>query len=178
MSCVRSRASRRGAELERATAKALGGKRVRRSRFESAPDLEALELPCGLVVQIECKARESLPALVVGALDQARKYAPEGAIPVAVLRARGAAPVTVLSLKHFALIAGAQSLTCQALPVAPYSAAEFLRELTERGIIARVVDGRLELRGAGLTAAQREEARLVADSFGEELLAEASQWAL
>ena len=107
MSCVRSRASRRGAALERATAKALGGQRVRRSRFESAADLEPIELPCGLVVQCECKARAALPVLVTDALDQARKYAPEGAIPVAVLRAKGAAPMVVLSLEHFALIAGA-----------------------------------------------------------------------
>ena len=69
-------------------------------------------------------------------------------------------------------------MTCQALPIEPYTAREFLRELAERGVSARVVAGKLELRGVGLTAAQREEARLVADSFGEELLAEASQWAL
>ena len=108
MSCVRSRASRRGADLERATAKALGGKRVHRARCESAPDIEAIELPSGLVVQCECKARAALPVLVTDALDQARKYAPAGAIPVAVLRAKGAAPMVVLSLDHFALIAGVQ----------------------------------------------------------------------
>lgn len=102
MSC----ASRRGADLERTAAKALGGKRVHRSRFEKAPDVEPVTLPTGLVVQVECKARESLPVLVVDALDQAREYAPAGAIPVAVLRAKGASPVVVLSLDHFALIAG------------------------------------------------------------------------
>ena len=68
-------------------------------------------------------------------------------------------------------------MTCQALPIEPYTAADFLRELAARGIVARVVAGKLELRGVGLTAAQREEARLVADSFGEELLAEVSRWA-
>lgn len=102
MSC----ASRRGADLERAAAKALGGKRVHRSRFEKAPDVEPVTLPNGTVIQVECKARESLPVLVVDALDQAREYAPAGAIPVAVLRAKGASPVVVLSLDHFALIAG------------------------------------------------------------------------
>ena len=109
MSCARNRASRRGADLERATAEALGGKRVRRSRFESAPDLAPIELPSGVVLLCECKARQSLPVLVVDALDQARAYAPAGALPVAVLRAKGAAPIVVLSLAHFALIAGAQS---------------------------------------------------------------------
>lgn len=69
-------------------------------------------------------------------------------------------------------------MTCQALPIEPYSASDFLRDLAERGVSARVVAGKLELRGVGLTAAQREEARLVADSFGDELLAEASQWDL
>lgn len=105
----RNRASRRGKALELVTERVLGGERVHRSRFESAPDLEPLTLPCGLVVQIECKARAALPVLVVDALDQARKYAPEGALPVAVLRAKGAAPIVVLSLAHFALISGAQS---------------------------------------------------------------------
>ena len=68
-------------------------------------------------------------------------------------------------------------MTCQALPIEPYTAREFLEDLAERGIDARVVAGKLELRGVGLTAAQREEARLVADTFGAELLMEVSQWA-
>ena len=68
-------------------------------------------------------------------------------------------------------------MSCQALPIEPYTAADFLRDLAERGVSARVVAGKLELRGIGLTAAQREEARLVADSFGEELLMEVSRWA-
>jgi Mn-dependent DtxR family transcriptional regulator len=68
-------------------------------------------------------------------------------------------------------------MSCTALPVAPYTAAEFLRDLAARGIVARVVAGKLELRGVGLTAAQREEARLVADTFGAELLMEVNQWA-
>ena len=106
---ARSCASRRGAELERTAAKVLGGQRVHRSRFESAPDLAPIELPSGLVLLCECKARATLPVLVTDALDQARAYAPAGAIPVAVLRAKGAAPIVVLSLEHFALIAGAQS---------------------------------------------------------------------
>jgi hypothetical protein len=95
--------------LELVAGRVLGGERVHRSRFESAPDLKPIELPCGLVLQVECKARATLPVLVVDALDQARAYAPAGAIPVAVLRAKGAAPIVVLSLAHFAAIAGAQS---------------------------------------------------------------------
>jgi Mn-dependent DtxR family transcriptional regulator len=66
-------------------------------------------------------------------------------------------------------------MSCTALPVAPYTAAEFLRDLAARGIVASVVDGKLELRGVGLSASQREEARLVADTFGAELLMEVNR---
>ena len=68
-------------------------------------------------------------------------------------------------------------MSCQALPIEPYTAADFLEHLAARGIDARVVAGKLELRGVGLSASQREEIRLVADSFGDELLMEVSRWA-
>ena len=54
---------------EERTARALGGRRVRRARFEVAPDIE--QTP-GLVVEV--KSRGRLPALVVGALEQASRY--------------------------------------------------------------------------------------------------------
>lgn len=69
-------------------------------------------------------------------------------------------------------------MSCTPLPVAPYSAAEFLRDLAARGVVARIVDGKIELRGPGINAAQREEIRLVADTFGDELLVEVTRWAL
>ena len=69
-------------------------------------------------------------------------------------------------------------MSCTTLPVAPYTAAEFLRDLAAHGVVARIVDGKIELRGPGINAAQREEIRRVADTFGDELLAEVSRWDL
>lgn len=69
-------------------------------------------------------------------------------------------------------------MSCTTLPVAPYTAAEFLRDLAARGVTASIVDGKLKLRGPGINAAQREEIRRVADTFGDELLAEVTRWVL
>lgn len=100
-----SAASRRGSNLERKAAKALGSKRVLRAIGESAGDIECVRLPCGLELSAECKKRESLPALIRGAMDQARRYLPN-AIPCAILAGFGEQPVIVLPLSAFREIAG------------------------------------------------------------------------
>lgn len=105
----RRRALRRSADRERQAAELLGTTRVKRSRFESAPDLPPVRLPCGLTLMPEVKTRRRLPALVTKALDQAKGYAPPGAIPVAVLSATGAEPVIVLPLRAFRRIAGIEN---------------------------------------------------------------------
>ena len=69
----------------RRTAKALGGRRVVRQQYESAPDIEGVE---GMAVEVKHRAR--LPVLVTSALAKARKYAAPGGIAVAVLYQKGA----------------------------------------------------------------------------------------
>lgn len=96
----------RSARRERQAAELLGTKRVRRSRYERAPDCEPVALPCGMIVQPEVKTRKRLPALVVQALAQARGYGPSGSIPAAILSETGGEPVIVLPLRAFRLVAG------------------------------------------------------------------------
>lgn len=86
---------------EKRTAVALGGRRVTRERFESAPDVA--DVP-GFAVEV--KYRKRLPRLVVEALRQAEGYAILGARPVAVLFERGSREgIAVLRLADFATIA-------------------------------------------------------------------------
>lgn len=86
------------ARAEERAAKALGGRRVKRDRYESAPDIEGLEGWCP-----EVKSRRRLPRLVVDALAQAEGYAILGQKPVAVLFERGSrAGLAVLRLADFA----------------------------------------------------------------------------
>lgn len=101
-----TRHHRRGAALEARTAAALGGRRVRRSRFEKVSDLEPLALPSGAVIIVECKSRQALPALVTGALAQAREYGTAEMLPVAVLAAKGCAPVVCMTLADFRVAVG------------------------------------------------------------------------
>lgn len=96
----------RAARRERQAAELLGTKRVKRSRYERAPDCEPVTLPCGVVLSPEVKTRKRLPALVVRALDQARGYGPAGSVPAAVLSETGGEPVIVLPLRAFRRIAG------------------------------------------------------------------------
>ena len=83
---------------ERRGAKLLGGARVERGRFESAPDI--VDVPGWLP---EVKYRKRLPRLVVDALAQAEGYAILGQKPVAVLFERGSrVGLAVLRLDDFA----------------------------------------------------------------------------
>ena len=99
-------AHRRTADRERQAAELLGTTRVKRSRYESAPDVAPVRLPCGLTLMPEVKTRRRLPKLVTGALAQAERYAPPGAIPAAVLSETGGEPMIVLALRAFRRIAG------------------------------------------------------------------------
>lgn len=88
------------AYAEERAAKALGGRRVRRERFESAPDLEGID---GWTPEVKYRAR--LPRLVVQALRQAAAYAILGARPVAILFERGSREgIACLRLDDFALL--------------------------------------------------------------------------
>lgn len=98
-------AHRRAADRERQAAALLGTKRVKRSRFESAPDCEPVSLPCGVVLAPEVKTRKRLPKLITAALAQAERYGPPGSIPVAILSATGGEPLLVMGLRAFRRIA-------------------------------------------------------------------------
>lgn len=95
----------RAARREREAAAALGSKRVHRSRYESAPDIQPVTLPSGHTLSIEVKTRARLPVLLTSALEQAAGYNPE-AIPCAVLSEKGGVALLVLPLKAFAAIVG------------------------------------------------------------------------
>jgi hypothetical protein len=110
-----SAAHRRGASLERRTARALGSRRVIRARGQRAPDVECVRLPCGVEVVIECKHRKSLPALIRNALKQAAGYSP-GSVPVAILQAFGQEAVAVVPLDLFRQLTG---LKAPMVPVQP-----------------------------------------------------------
>ena len=96
---------RRAANRERQAASLLGTRRVHRGRYESAPDVEPVTLPCKITLQVEVKTRAKLPALVTSALAQAARYAP-GAVPAVVMSATGAEPLIALPLRAFRRIAG------------------------------------------------------------------------
>ena len=86
------------ARAEERAAVALGGRRVKRAKFESAPDL--VDVP-GWVPEV--KYRKRLPRLVVDALRQAESYSILGQRPVAVLFERGSRTgIAVLRLADFA----------------------------------------------------------------------------
>lgn len=101
-----SAAHNRARALENETATTLRGKRVKyRARYQRAPDVLPLALPCGVTVQPECKARKTVPKLVTDAIKQARGYTPD-AVPLAVLRAPRGETIVCLPLADFARIAG------------------------------------------------------------------------
>ena len=100
-----SRAHRRGADAERAVARALGTTRTRnRSRFETAPDMEPVRLESGVTLVVESKARGSVPRWLVGAVEQAARYLPS-AVPVAVVSGAGVR-LAVLHLADLAALLG------------------------------------------------------------------------
>lgn len=98
-------AHRRGAALERSAARHLGTRRVRPRRGVSAPDVEPVRLPSGVVLSVECKKRGRAPALLLRALEQAKRYLPS-AVPAVVFAPTGEPPLIVLSLDVFRRIAG------------------------------------------------------------------------
>lgn len=97
-----SRVSRRAARRELEAADAFGVKRVRRARYESAPDIEPVVLSTGDVLSVEVKSRATLPVLLRDALDQAKGYP----VPVAVLSALGGSAVACLPLADFVRLLG------------------------------------------------------------------------
>lgn len=90
---------------ERTAAKALGSTRTVRRIGESAPDMATVVLPNGEVLQPEVKHRARLPALIVGALGQARRYSPD-AVPLAVVSERGGPQLACLYLSDLARLLG------------------------------------------------------------------------
>lgn len=105
-----SAASRRGAAAEERAAVALGTRRIHRRRGESAPDLMQVKTSTGATLGPEVKSRKRLPALVTGALDQARRYFGTRAIPIAVLYAKGAHDgIVCLRLADFTRLVGIEA---------------------------------------------------------------------
>ena len=103
-----SRASRRAAARELEAAKVLGTKRVHRSRYERAPDVQPLRLPSGHVLQLEIKTRAKPVALIAKALEQATTYTPS-AVPVAVISSTGGHATACIPLAAFAEIIGVRA---------------------------------------------------------------------
>lgn len=103
----RRRALRRGARREREAAQVLGTKRIQRGR-SSAPDVRPVVLPDGRALAVEVKTRKNLPASVLAALKQARKYVRGQSIAVGVISATGDAALAVLDLRDFASLVGVE----------------------------------------------------------------------
>ncbi len=116
----------RAARRERQAADLLGSRRVLRARYESAPDVEPVTLPCGVRLTVEVKTRAKLPKIVTSALLQAAKYGDPGDVPCVVMSETGGEPLAVLPLRAFRRIAGiespADSAKCaKAVPASPRS---------------------------------------------------------
>lgn len=90
---------------ERTAAKTLRTTRTHRARYQSAPDMPAVALPDGTMVQPEVKHRKSLPKLLTDALAQARRYSPS-AEPLAIVSERGGPQLAVMELLTFARLVG------------------------------------------------------------------------
>jgi hypothetical protein len=116
MTCVHRRAARR--ELE--GARILGVERKRyRQRYERAPDMAAVRLPSGDVLQPDAKTRGKLAKWIVEGLAQAGSYTP-GAIPMLIISETGGAPIALMPLRDLARLLGLQPPTVgQQLALAP-----------------------------------------------------------
>lgn len=90
-----------GSNLERKTAKELGTKRVHRSHFGTAPDVEPIPLADGRRVVVECKSRKALPKLLSDAMSQCQGYSTTSDVPAVVFEEPGRQPFLVLSLADF-----------------------------------------------------------------------------
>jgi hypothetical protein len=98
-------ALKRAFRREREAAKILGSRRIHRAYGLSAPDLEPIQLASGETIVAEVKTRKRLPALLVGALEQARRYAPD-AIPMAVVSEYGGQAMAAMMLVDLARLLG------------------------------------------------------------------------
>lgn len=100
----------RAARAERRAAAALGTERVRyRAQHESAPDVRPVALPSGDVLSVEVKQRKRLPkALGLDVLEQAKRYASPGWIPVGVIAEHGGRAMVLVMLDDFAQLVGVQ----------------------------------------------------------------------
>jgi hypothetical protein len=135
----------RAARRERQAAALLGSRRVLRSRYESAPDLEPVRLPCGELLSVEVKTRKALPSLLRKALAQAAGYGPAGAVPCAVVSQTGGEPIIALPLRAFRRIAGLEP----AAPAGPAADDEsrVLEAIAARLRLGRRVYGPLDIEG-------------------------------
>ena len=104
----RRAALRRGADREREAAGVVGATRTRyRQKYESAPDMTAVVLPTGEIIQVEATTRRKLPRLLVTKIQQARRYRP-GCVPLVAISEFGGEALAVLPLRDLARILGLQ----------------------------------------------------------------------
>lgn len=93
MSALHARArhtEHRGARLLGTT------RRIRKSLFESASDLETATLPNGVKVVGEVKNRARVPAIVTSALEQAEDYAAPDEVAVGIIAKKGSRELIVV----------------------------------------------------------------------------------
>lgn len=102
---ARRKALRKGADLERRVAELFGVRRVRRSRFDSLPDLPPMRREDGSLVQVEVKARARGFSSLREWIAQARSYAPD-ATPVLALGGDGGEHLAVLPLAELRALLG------------------------------------------------------------------------
>jgi hypothetical protein len=114
-------AHQRGARRERQTAALVDGVRVIRPRGESAPDVEPVTLPSGVVILPESKARRKPLATAERWLRQAEGYLP-GAVGVVFVYATGqrvSDGLVILRASAFRRIAGLEAPDAQ--PPLPFA---------------------------------------------------------
>lgn len=110
---------RRAARREREAAAILGTRRVHRSRFEVAPDVERVIAPNGRGVQAEVKTRGKLPKWLTDWLDQAARYSMPGDAAVVVVSETGGRALAVTWADDFADLTGLKPKAPEAQPVLP-----------------------------------------------------------
>ena len=102
-----SKSSRRARDCEKQAADMLRTQRKQfRGRYERAPDMASVRLSTGVLLQPECKERETaIPKWMRDGLDQASRYCP-GAVPLLVVKQLGGRPLAVIDLEMFAELVG------------------------------------------------------------------------
>ncbi len=112
--CLVTAAHDRGAALEEAVARLVHGARVKgRPRYLGGPDVWAIALPCGRLIQLEAKHRKAIPAYVREGLVQCRRYSPD-AVPCVVIREYRGEMIACLPLADFAELVGLRPQTLPA----------------------------------------------------------------